>query len=256
MTLVLCRRRILSCVWEKRRISSITHYVADRSSIWSRLLAHHRRPAGLIVNRTKRVNRSSLERAFTGWSKEARLLMKAPVQWRAWPLYHRPPISTFSLGRVALVGDAAHPMVPFLAQGAAQAIEDAGALGRILAQATGYPGGSLDVLAQSRSQDGSSSTRGPQTWPHLSYERSVGVRPGCDDAAAGDAWPDRAVRLALWRVMPEQNPPLFYERQARLGPRLSDECEGSGSGTAWCVHAADAGKKVWARSPRRSRLRP
>ena len=84
-------------------------------------------------------NRSSLERAFTGWSREARLLTKAPVQWRAWPLYHRPPISSFSLGRVALVGDAAHPMVPFLAQGAAQAIEDAGALGRVLAQAQDIP---------------------------------------------------------------------------------------------------------------------
>jgi salicylate hydroxylase len=84
-------------------------------------------------------NPSTLERAFTGWSKEARLLTKAPVQWRAWPLYHRPPISSFSLGRVALVGDAAHPMVPFLAQGAAQAIEDAAALGRVLAQGQDIP---------------------------------------------------------------------------------------------------------------------
>jgi len=83
--------------------------------------------------------RSILESAFTGWSKEARLLAKAPVQWRAWPLYHRPPISSFSLGRVALVGDAAHPMVPFLAQGAAQAIEDAGALARVLARAEDIP---------------------------------------------------------------------------------------------------------------------
>jgi salicylate hydroxylase len=78
---------------------------------------------------------SGLERAFSGWSREARLLTEGSVQWRAWPLYHRPPISSFSRGRVALVGDAAHPMVPFLAQGAAQAIEDAGALGRIFAQA-------------------------------------------------------------------------------------------------------------------------
>jgi salicylate hydroxylase len=85
------------------------------------------------------VNCSSLERAFTGWSKEARLLMKAPVRWRAWPLYHRRPISSFSLGPVALVGDAAHPMAPFLAQGAAQAIEDAGALSRALAQARDIP---------------------------------------------------------------------------------------------------------------------
>jgi salicylate hydroxylase len=84
-------------------------------------------------------NCSSLERALTGWSKEARLLTKAPAQWRAWPLYHRRPISSFSLGRVALVGDAAHPMVPFLAQGAAQAIEDAGALGRVLAQVQDIP---------------------------------------------------------------------------------------------------------------------
>ncbi len=82
---------------------------------------------------------SSVKNAFSMWSTEARSLIAAPAQWRAWPLYHRPPIPSFSLGRVALVGDAAHPMVPFLAQGAAQAIEDAGALGRILAQVTDIP---------------------------------------------------------------------------------------------------------------------
>ena len=82
---------------------------------------------------------STLERAFAGWSKEARALIGAPVEWRAWPLYCRPPIRSFSRGRAALVGDAAHPMVPFLAQGAAQAIEDAGALGRAVAQMHDIP---------------------------------------------------------------------------------------------------------------------
>ena len=80
-----------------------------------------------------------LESAFPGWSKEARSLTNAPIQWRAWPLYSRPPIPSFSLGRVALVGDAAHPLAPFLAQGAAQAIEDAGALARTLAQVQDIP---------------------------------------------------------------------------------------------------------------------
>ena len=79
------------------------------------------------------------ESAFRGWSKEARSLISAPVQWSVWPLYCRPPIPSFSAGRVALVGDAAHPMVPFLAQGAAQAIEDAGALAHSLAQVQDIP---------------------------------------------------------------------------------------------------------------------
>jgi salicylate hydroxylase len=93
------------------------------------------------ANREKDVaaNHSVLERAFRGWSREARLLTQAPTQWRAWPLYHRSPISSFSLGRVALIGDAAHPMVPFLAQGAAQAIEDAGELGHALSQVQNIP---------------------------------------------------------------------------------------------------------------------
>ena len=116
------------------RGGSITNLVATIASATPTRVANH-------GDREEEdgANRSSLENAFSGWSREARLLTKAPARWRAWPLYHRPPISSFSLGRVALVGDAAHPMVPFLAQGAAQAIEDAGALGRILTQAQDIP---------------------------------------------------------------------------------------------------------------------
>ncbi len=92
-------------------------------------------------------DQSALARAFAGWSKETRALIEAPVEWRAWPIYSRPPLASFSCGRIALVGDAAHPMVPFLAQGAAQAIEDAGALGRIIAQTPDIPAA---LLAYSR----------------------------------------------------------------------------------------------------------
>ena len=79
-------------------------------------------------------DRPTLERAFADWSRETRALIDAAQDWRAWPLFHRPPIARFARGRVALLGDAAHPMVPFLAQGAAQAIEDAGALARRLGE--------------------------------------------------------------------------------------------------------------------------
>jgi salicylate hydroxylase len=77
---------------------------------------------------------ASLDRAFAKWSPDARALIALAQGWRAWPLYHRPPLASFAAGRIALLGDAAHPMPPFLAQGAAQAIEDAGALGEAFSQ--------------------------------------------------------------------------------------------------------------------------
>ena len=86
-------------------------------------------------------NRPALDRAFSKWSSATRDLLAAAARWRAWPLYFRPSIASFSLGRIALLGDAAHPMVPFLAQGAAQAIEDAGALGRVFSQTENIPDG-------------------------------------------------------------------------------------------------------------------
>jgi len=113
------------------RRGSVINLVATISSAW--------RAGGADQQWDATADRSTLDRAFAGWSKEARALIGAPVEWRAWPLFCRPPIPSFSFGRTALVGDAAHPMVPFLAQGAAQAIEDAGALGRIFAQAEDIP---------------------------------------------------------------------------------------------------------------------
>jgi salicylate hydroxylase len=52
-----------------------------------------------------------------------------------WALYDREPLPRWSVGRVTLMGDAAHPMLPFLAQGACQAIEDAATLARLLRDA-------------------------------------------------------------------------------------------------------------------------
>lgn len=70
---------------------------------------------------------------FARWSADLRGLLEAGERWRRWPLFARPELARWSRGRATLLGDAAHPMVPCLAQGAAQAIEDAAALGRAFA---------------------------------------------------------------------------------------------------------------------------
>ncbi|MGO9133865.1 MAG: FAD-dependent monooxygenase [Methylovirgula sp.] len=69
---------------------------------------------------------------FCDWSREVRDLIGAARDWRTWPLVDLDPLPEWTSGRVALLGDAAHPMLPFLAQGAAQAIEDAAMLGAML----------------------------------------------------------------------------------------------------------------------------
>jgi salicylate hydroxylase len=67
---------------------------------------------------------------FAHWHPDARALVEAVPEWRRWPLFDRHVARRWTDARVALAGDAAHPMMPFLAQGAAQSIEDADALGR------------------------------------------------------------------------------------------------------------------------------
>ncbi len=68
------------------------------------------------------------------WSEEARALLAQPENWLKWALYDLPPLRRWGDGPVALLGDAAHPTLPFLAQGAALAIEDAAILATALAQ--------------------------------------------------------------------------------------------------------------------------
>lgn len=79
--------------------------------------------------------RAELLRHFTreSWAKPARELLEKPDSWVKWALFDRDESGFGGHGPVTLIGDAAHPMLPFLAQGAAMAIEDAAILAQCLA---------------------------------------------------------------------------------------------------------------------------
>jgi salicylate hydroxylase len=83
---------------------------------------------------------SALKLPFDRWAKDARSLLEQAAGWRGWSLYRlAPPLRRWSAGAIGLLGDAAHPVLPFLAQGAALAIEDALALAACMAACPGDP---------------------------------------------------------------------------------------------------------------------
>jgi len=84
---------------------------------------------------TDRGNVADALAAFEGWHPQVRGILGAVDETFVWALFDRPPMAHWSVGRVTLLGDACHPMLPFMAQGAAQAIEDGTTLAACLAEA-------------------------------------------------------------------------------------------------------------------------
>jgi len=77
-------------------------------------------------------DKTELSDPFHDWHVNVRRVIEATVSCHKWALLDRDPLEQWSSGRVTLLGDACHPMLPFLAQGAAMAIEDAYALAHML----------------------------------------------------------------------------------------------------------------------------
>jgi salicylate hydroxylase len=79
------------------------------------------------------VAREEVRAALMPFAGELRALLEQAQEWRRWALYDALDLPRWSSGRVTLLGDAAHPVLPFLAQGGALAIEDAETLAGCLA---------------------------------------------------------------------------------------------------------------------------
>lgn len=80
---------------------------------------------------------AQIRAAFKDWPEPVRKLIAMPGNWRKWALCEAPRDTPWTKGRIVLIGDAVHGMPPFVAQGAAMAIEDARVLSSVLAAGFG-----------------------------------------------------------------------------------------------------------------------
>ena len=123
-----------------------------RAGEWLNVVAIvHGQVDGEVACWDHNANVLELQRAMVRTCAPLQALIHAIDDWRLWALSIRAPMRGAheqAQGRVALLGDAAHPMLPYLAQGAGMAIEDAEQLGQVLSQAPAGGGDVPDLLTQ------------------------------------------------------------------------------------------------------------
>ena len=114
---------------------------------------------------------ADMRREFDGWDARVHQLIDAATDTKRWALYDRTPLPAWAAGRVALLGDAAHAMLPFFAQGAAQALEDALLLADCLVdvRAAGLPAAlqRYDAIRRPRASRVQLMSRGREIRNHL-----------------------------------------------------------------------------------------
>jgi salicylate hydroxylase len=109
-------------------------------------------------------DRAEILRHFArfSWAENVRALIDIPDRWLKWALYDRAAPFAGGAGPVTLIGDAAHPMLPFLAQGAGMAIEDAAVLADCMKATFGAPEAGLrayEAMRQARTERAQQTSR-------------------------------------------------------------------------------------------------
>jgi 2-polyprenyl-6-methoxyphenol hydroxylase-like FAD-dependent oxidoreductase len=146
-------------------------------------------------------SRDEVLQRYAGWHESLLRLFEAGDTWYKWALYDRDPIPRWTKGRVTLLGDAAHPMLPYLGQGACQALEDAAVLANALAASPADPVAALATYERIRRPRASqvvltARARGvsnhlPSRWAALRRDAVIAVRKRLnrrDPEGRGAAW--------------------------------------------------------------------
>jgi 6-hydroxynicotinate 3-monooxygenase len=116
--------------WGEDRHIVIYYVKPDRSEIY--LVTSQPEPEFRIESWSAKGDVRELRKAFTGFDRQVEQVLAACPDVHKWAIVDREALDRWAEGRVTLLGDACHPMTPYMAQGAAMAIEDAAVLSRCL----------------------------------------------------------------------------------------------------------------------------
>lgn len=142
---------------------------------------------------------------FEGIHARPRQLLDLPDSWRRWATADREPVDQWSFGRATLLGDAAHPMSQYMAQGACMALEDAVTLGLSVEQCPADPPAAFKLYE---------SLRIPRSARVVWSTREMG-------RIYHAAGVERAVRNSLWKDAPQSR---FYDNLQWLYGWNADNC--------------------------------
>jgi salicylate hydroxylase len=113
----------------------IVHYPLSGWKVFNLVVTYHNDAPEPVAG--KPVPVEEVRRGFTHVCERAQTIIRHGVDWKMWVLCDRDPVHDWVDGRAALLGDAAHPMMQYMAQGACMAMEDAVCLADTLAQSDG-----------------------------------------------------------------------------------------------------------------------
>jgi salicylate hydroxylase len=127
----------------------VLHYPVRRGELMN-VVAMVERSDWHVESWTVRGTTEELVNDFRGWHEDVHALLRNMSEPFKWALMVRPPMPRWSKGRVTLLGDACHPVLPFLGQGAVMALEDAYVIGASLKRHPGDHAGAFAGYEQAR----------------------------------------------------------------------------------------------------------
>ncbi|HEY0689786.1 MAG TPA: FAD-dependent monooxygenase [Kribbella sp.] len=118
--------------WGPDRHIVIYYVKPDRSEVY--FVTSQPEPGFAVDSWSAKGEMDTLRAAFDGFHPQVQRTLQACPSVHKWALTDRDPLATWSVSKITLLGDSCHPMTPYMAQGAAMALEDAVVLARVLAQ--------------------------------------------------------------------------------------------------------------------------